>query len=140
MSYPGSCLCGAVRFEVDQFDQRVAHCHCSMCRRFHGTGFATIAGVSRRYFRFVEGETELNHYTAENETVRSFCKHCGASLFFATPRGDPDSVEIALGAFTCDIPVEPDAHIFVGSGANWTLRADGLPQFEAGRDSRRVDL
>ncbi len=45
--YRGSCLCGVVRFEVDEFLPQVAHCHCSMCRKFHGAAYATIAGVRR---------------------------------------------------------------------------------------------
>jgi hypothetical protein len=47
-------------------------------------------------------------------------------------------VEIALGALDGDVPVKPDAHIFVASGANWTVVNDGLPQHEAGRNSPRI--
>jgi hypothetical protein len=47
-------------------------------------------------------------------------------------------VEIALGTVDVDVPVEPDTHIFVGSGANWTVLSDDLPQFEEGRDSAKV--
>jgi hypothetical protein len=37
------------------------------------------------------------------------------------------------------LPVIPDAHIFVGSGANWTTIADAEVQYEQGRDSARVN-
>jgi len=136
--YRGSCLCGVVKFEIDEFLPQVAHCHCSMCRKFHGAAFATIAGVSRSRFRWVEGEPALKEYTAANGTTRTFCSHCGSSLMFASPRVPKDVVEIALGAVDGDIPVKPDAHIFVGSCANWTVLCDGLPQYEEGRDSAMV--
>ncbi len=136
--YHGSCLCGAVKFEIDAFLPQAAHCHCSMCRKFHGAAFATIAGVPRSGFRWVAGETALKAYTAINGTTRTFCRHCGSSLTFSSPNASPEVIEIALGTLDGDVPVKPDAHIFVGSGTNWTTLCDGLPQFEAGRDSARV--
>jgi len=140
MSEPfhGSCLCGAVKFEIDEFLPQVAHCHCSMCRKFHGAAYATIAGVSRSKFRWVEGEDALKGFTAENGTTRTFCRHCGSSLTFSSPRAPQDVVEVALGAMDNDVPVEPSAHIFVASRANWTAFGDKLPQYEAGRDSARI--
>ena len=137
-SYRGSCLCGVVRFEIDEFLPSVAHCHCSMCRKFHGAAYATIAGVPRSKFRWIAGRNALKGYTAENGTTRTFCRHCGSSLMFSSPRAPVDVVEIALGTVDGDIPVEPDAHIYVGSGANWTVFSDDLPQYEEGRDSARM--
>jgi hypothetical protein len=37
-----------------------------------------------------------------------------------------------------DLPVEPSAHIFVGSAASWTVLTDGLPQYEEGRGSTEI--
>lgn len=136
--YHGSCLCGVVRFEVDEFTPQVAHCHCSMCRKFHGAAYATIASVSRSRFRWIEGENALKGFTAENGTTRTFCSHCGSSLMFSSPGAPEETVEIALGAVDGNVPVEPNAHIFVASGTNWTTLSDGLPQYEEGRDSARV--
>ena len=136
--YHGSCLCGRVRFEIDEFLPQVAHCHCSMCRKFHGAAFATIAGVARSKFRWVLGEASLKDYTADNGTTRTFCGHCGSSLTFFSPKGPEGVVEVALGTLDGDVPVEPNAHIYVGSGANWIVLKDDLPQFEEGRDSTSV--
>lgn len=133
-AYTGSCLCGVVSFAAREFDGRAAHCHCRMCRKFHGAAYATIVGVPRRSFEWRSGRDALVEYRAANGTVRSFCKHCGSSLFFWSPNADPETVEVALGAFDQDVPVVPDAHIFVGSAANWTVIADELPQFVEGRD------
>ena len=136
--YRGSCLCGQIRFEVDEFAPRTGNCHCSMCRKFHGAAYATIAEAHRSSFRWTAGEDLLKGFTADNGTTRRFCSHCGSSLTFASPDADPDLVEIALGAFDDEVPVKPDAHIFVGSGASWASPDDGLPQYEAGRDSKRL--
>lgn len=137
-SYKGSCLCGAVRFETDEFLPEAAHCHCSMCRKFHGASFATIAGVPRQAFRWLAGEDDLQHYTAGNGTTRSFCGHCGSSLMFSSPGAPSDIVEIALGAFDDDVPVKPSAHIHFASAANWTVLSDDLPRYREQRGSERL--
>ncbi|MCP4386962.1 MAG: GFA family protein [Gammaproteobacteria bacterium] len=136
--YKGSCLCGEIRFEVDEFVPQTGNCHCSMCRKFHGAAYATIAEARRQHFRWTAGEELIKGFTASNGTTRSFCSNCGSSLTFASPNADPELVEIALGAFDDEVPVKPDAHIYVASGASWACPQDDLPQYQAGRDSKRI--
>ncbi len=109
-----------------------------MCRKFHGAAFATLAEARRENFRWMDGEELIKGYTADNGTTRSFCSSCGSSLTFASPNADPDLVEISLGCFDDEVPVRPDAHIYVASGAKWAHPEDNLPQYEAGRDSARI--
>lgn len=137
--YVGGCLCGAVRYEARSISPKMAHCHCSMCRKFHGAAFATFASVPQADFTWLQGELELQAYQAPNGTIRRFCRHCGSSLTFA-PAQETGFVEVTLG--TLDTPladVLPDAHIYVGSKANWSVICDQLPQFSQGRDSERLD-
>jgi hypothetical protein len=136
--YRGSCLCNAIRFEVDEFEPQTGNCHCSMCRKFHGAAYATLAEARRENFRWIDGEELIKGYTADNGTTRSFCSNCGSSLMFASPNADPDLVEISLGCFDDEVPIRPDAHIYVASGAKWVHPEDNLPQYEAGRDSARI--
>ena len=136
--YTGQCLCGAVKYEVDAFGGKMGHCHCSMCRKFHGAAFVTLGEIKKSDFRWIQGEHELQAYTAENGTTRRFCRHCGSSMTFSTPRSSSDIVEIAMGTLDTDLEQRPDAHIYVGSGANWVEVTDGLPQYRAGRDSERI--
>lgn len=37
---PGSCLCGSVRYEVEEVPIRFANCHCARCRRATGSAYA----------------------------------------------------------------------------------------------------
>ena len=36
----GSCLCGAVSFEIQGSLHNARYCHCTNCRKFSGTGYA----------------------------------------------------------------------------------------------------
>jgi len=136
--YKGQCLCGAVKYEVDEFSPRMAHCHCSMCRKFHGSAFATYGEARTSAFRWLQGEGDLQSYVAANETTRRFCRRCGSSLTFASKHHPDDVIEIALGTLDTNLDMSPDAHIYVGSKAGWTEIHDSLPQYHGDRRSRRL--
>jgi hypothetical protein len=90
-SVPGSCLCGAIRFEVTLPTRFCVHCHCSMCRRNHGAAFVTWFGVPKTSFRVTSGEANLTRYQSSDHGNRSFCSRCGTSLFCELDR-DPDTI------------------------------------------------
>jgi len=135
----GQCLCGTIQYEVDQLEEHMGHCHCSMCRKFHGAAFATFGEAKRENFRWVEGEESLKSYQGVNGTTRQFCQHCGSSMTFAAANDDGKFIEFSLGTLDSPIEIKPDVHIFVGSKADWMDIVDDLPQFEAGRDSLRIE-
>lgn len=132
--YHGQCLCGSIQFAVDHIEPRMGHCHCRMCRKFHGAAFATFGEAKKEHFHWLAGEELLNSYQADNGTVRQFCSNCGSSLIFK-PVNDPGVfIEFALSALDDDVDVFPDAHIFVDYKANWSSICDGLPQYREYRD------
>jgi hypothetical protein len=137
MSFPhtGSCLCGTVQFEIKEFLEESAHCHCSMCRKFHGAAYASYGSVKNEHFCWTLGQNELSEYTATNGTRRLFCKHCGSSLAFFSANGSPDVIEIALAAMDGQLPAEalPNAHIYTHYALSWTSMDDTLPCYGEGR-------
>ncbi|MFT5110987.1 MAG: hypothetical protein ACI8P9_000298 [Parasphingorhabdus sp.] len=136
--YIGSCLCGSIKYEADEIEPRMGHCHCSMCRKFHGAAFATLGEAKADNFRWTEGEKLLASYKAKNGTVRKFCRLCGSSMIFAVADDSGELIEFALGTLDSEINLRPDAHIYVGSKANWFKMCDGSPQYEEGRNSAKI--
>ena len=122
----GSCLCGAVRFEVRALG-RAVNCHCSMCRKAHGAAFASYARVEASDFSLLAGKDEIAEYRSSPEVTRTFCRRCGSTLQFISTRR-PGSFSLALGTLDDDPGVRPSLHIFVDSKAPWFDIADGLPQ------------
>jgi hypothetical protein len=129
--YKGSCLCGEIKFCVDSFAIKAANCHCTMCRKFHGAAFGTLVGVSG--LKWLSGHGYLKDFTADNGTVRTFCRDCGSSLGFREKDAPASEIEIAIAAFDEDIPVKIDAHIYTNYKANWCEVAGGLPTYGEGR-------
>lgn len=123
----GSCLCGAVKYELTGTFHESHHCHCSACRKAHGAAFATFACCKRRELS-VTGADNLTVYHSSPPVQRSFCRTCGASLFFAHD-GAPKLIWIAAGTLDAGAPT-PDAHCFAASRASWWTIVDELPQHE----------
>lgn len=132
----GSCLCGQVKYEVLKIESGMGlgHCHCSMCRKFHGAAFATFGVAKLENFRWTAGESALQVYKASNGTSRKFCGGCGSSLIFVANNDDGTTIEFTLGTLDTEIDERPDVHIFVDSKANWFEITDDLPQFCFGRN------
>ena len=132
--YHGSCLCGAIQFEASHLSPQMGHCHCSMCRKFHGAAFATFGETTSDNFHWITGVELLKSYQAPNGTTRQFCSECGSSLIFKPGAEDNGLVEFAFGALDDPIAERPDAHIFTAYKADWMELTDNLPRFKEGRD------
>lgn len=124
----GSCLCGAVRYEVEGDIRNITHCHCSMCRKMHGSAFGSYGSVRREQFRLLQGDAVLASYASSHGVTRRFCRACGSPLFWLSENRFPEWMSIALG--TLDTPFVPvqQRHIHVASKAGWYVIADGWPQ------------
>ena len=129
-SMQGSCLCGAVRFELTGEFQAVVHCHCASCKKLAGGGSTTSGLLPTSEIRILEGEELLRTFKPADGKAKTFCTTCGSNLFGA---GCPESAASAVRLATLDsgLDQQPRAHIFVRSVAPWeTLPEDGLPRFD----------
>jgi hypothetical protein len=124
----GSCVCGTVRYEASGPFNMMMSCHCSMCRKHHGSPFATYVSGPIGNFRFLSGEDALLTYKSSEAGSRVSCGLCGSAAPITMP-----SHGIALlpaGPLEGDLGITPQAHIFVGSKAPWYTITDSLPQHE----------
>ncbi|WP_437486663.1 GFA family protein [Sorangium sp. So ce1014] len=122
----GACLCGTVRYEISGPFQTMLNCHCSMCRKFHGSAFATAVVAPLSGFRWLAGEHAIRASCASDN--RSFCITCGSAAPLLVPEAQLALVH--AGNLEGDLGIEPQFHQFVGSRAPWYTITDSLPQFE----------
>lgn len=124
----GSCLCGAVRFEVTGPLTMMLHCHCSRCRKEHGAPFATFAVAAADDLRWISGEDAVVAGDAPPGAPRHFCGHCGSPA----PSSQPSMgmAFIPVGLLEGDPGMRPEGHLFVGSKAPWHTISDTLPQYD----------
>ena len=123
----GSCLCGAIRYELDAPLGQIGICHCQRCRKASGTAYGVNATVDEAGFRLLAGAASLTHFAGPIGVTRSFCRHCGSPLY---SRRDsmPNALRLRLGSLDTAIEERPLFHFFTDSKAQWDDIHDDLPQ------------
>ena len=127
MAWTGGCLCGDVRYRFEGNPLWRCHCHCSMCRRTTGAGFATWIGFPAGAFSWTQGQPSFYRSSAEAEI--GFCANCGGTLTFHRV----NEASAALGSLDHPgkVPAGPDdVHVFAKDQISWLKIDDDLPRHE----------
>lgn len=124
----GSCFCTEIQYEIELIPNKIFNCHCSQCRKSHGSAFATQAFAKGDTLNFIKGEELLSEYKS-GRGVRAFCSKCGSRLMnYATDK----SLYLSIALSTLDTEYEhgPVAHAFTSYKAVWHSPSDNIPSFE----------
>ncbi|MEE8527959.1 MAG: GFA family protein [Gammaproteobacteria bacterium] len=124
-SVSGSCLCGAVRFELELPAKWCAHCHCTMCQRAHGAAFVTWVGVDEAVLRLDDNSDCLSWFSSSDNAERGFCGRCGSTLFFKSQRW-PGEIHVVRSNIVGNIDPEPQAHVYYDTHVSWFDVEDNL--------------
>jgi hypothetical protein len=127
--HQGSCLCGAVTYEVSAQLNAVSHCHCGKCRKAHGAAFATYASAPRSAVCVASRVDALRRYQSSAGVTRQFCSNCGTSLFWSDSNGAfADWISIAIGTLDTPFHALKQRHTCVSSKVSWFEIEDQWPQ------------
>jgi len=127
MALNGSCLCGTVRYEIDQLDTPIGHCHCTTCRKAHAAAFASTARVMRPHFRWRAGQDALSSFESSAGRFRRFCGRCGSHIM--AERLEDPHVVLRVATLDDDPGKQPVVHIFIADAAPWLDEAEDLPRY-----------
>lgn len=125
--YQGSCLCKAVRFEIEGELAPIQVCHCSQCRKAQGGPFATNIPVDEAAFRLLSGQERLKAFESSPGKRRVFCVDCGSPLYSQSLLV-PGVLRVRAGSLDGTLNTRLLGHAYVGSKANWWPLTDDLPQ------------
>ncbi|WP_081813328.1 GFA family protein [Methylobacter tundripaludum] len=129
----GSCLCGAIEYEIDSIDMPVAHCHCRTCQKAHAAAFASTAGVMREHFRWLKGEEKLSFFESSPGKLRYFCSGCGSHL--VAERVSQPHVIVRVATLDENPNVTPQAHIWASQDVPW-LEYENIPWYSKWQPGR----
>lgn len=128
----GRCECGGIHYRVSGPAEELYHCHCSRCRRLHGTLFATYAYVRREQISIELQASTLKSYRSP-QALWHFCGSCGCHLFAEHERNPgvmwymPATLDDGC---TPGHPVESEKHIFVESASVLEPISKELPEYD----------
>jgi hypothetical protein len=126
----GSCLCQAVTYAFTGHLGIFQYCHCSRCRKFTGSAFASNLLVAPEDFRWEQGEGQVGRYElpGAKHFATSFCKQCGSSLPWLAQSGKV--VVVPAGTLDEDPLIRPSQNVFCASRALWWTDPKALPEFD----------
>ena len=134
-TFGGGCLCGMVRYEIADLPERVAHCHCSMCRRASGAAMVTWATIPEDSLRIAKGEPRW--FQSSDHGKRAFCANCGTPMFFTSTR-DKNWIDVTVGSMDRPERLRPKRHVYEPDRISWMHMDVGLPRHREGSGSPQL--
>ena len=127
--YTGSCLCGEVRFEIAGEFEHFYLCHCEYCRKDTGSAHAANLFSSTAALKWVSGEDKVRQFNLPaTRHNRCFCGTCGSALPMIQMNGQ--LLVVPAGSLDSELPIRPDAHLFMSSKARWDDALEKVPTFD----------
>ena len=127
MAIKGSCLCGAVKYEVDQLDAPIGHCHCRTCQKAHAAPFNAAARVNREHFRWMQGRDKLSAFESSPGKLRYFCSVCGSHV--VADRAAQPYVILRVATLDDDPGSWPVSHIWTSHDVPWLHAANEIASY-----------
>ena len=121
MMKTGSCLCGAVQYEVHGALRPRLACHCVQCRKQTGNYMSSTA-ASDEELKITE-DRGLKWYRSSDIAQRGFCQECGSVLFWK--KDGSDTTSITAGSIDGPSGAPLEGHIFCESAGDYYEIAGG---------------
>jgi len=121
----GSCMCGAVRYEVEGKFREIIGCHCLECRKSSGH-FTAATSVKPKDLIIIKDQG-LKWYRSSPSAQRGFCFECGSTLFWKPDSGD--RISLFVGAVDTAVTLPLTSHIYVEEKGNYYEIVDGAKQY-----------
>lgn len=123
----GSCLCGAVAYEIDRLDGPIVHCFCRTCRKAQAAACASTARVDRAHFRWLRGREVLRSFESSPGKLRRFCDLCGCHVLAERPA--QGWVILRVATLDDDPGSRPECAIWQSHRVPWLAFDAELPGF-----------
>ena len=126
----GGCICGIVRYRVNESPLGVFICHCLNCKQRTGSAFSLSMITQRKGFEKVSGET-LSRETAGGSGAlhrQHICPHC-LTRTHTEMLAYPQIVNVRPGTLDEPAAVTPVAQIWVSLAQPWAI-SPGIPCFD----------
>ena len=112
--YQGECLCGAVKYAVNEAIDTIECCHCLKCRKAHASAFAMGTTITRANFSLHSGAEHLTEFESSAGKLRVFCNQCGAHIYAYRPR-ESLSLRLRPALLNTDLSKFKIKHIFTAN-------------------------
>lgn len=124
----GSCLCGAVKYEIDNDFSQLYLCYCTQCRKISGSNHASNLFAKPDSFRWIQGEEKVKRFDfAGREFTNAFCIECGSGVPYLNQ--SRNAVIVRAGALESEPCFTTISKIFHNEAPKWNSQAVGAKIF-----------
>ncbi|MEM7138381.1 MAG: GFA family protein [Myxococcota bacterium] len=126
----GSCVCGAVKFQIEPPFVGFQYCHCSRCRKSSGSAHCANLFVPTDQLAWERGEAHVRRFELPGARYwcTAFCDECGSTMPWVSKTGK--AFIVAAGALDKDPGVRPSKSVFHGSRADWYVDVSALEAYD----------
>ena len=131
----GGCLCGAVRFHVNQPPIRTFVCHCTFCQRMTGSAFYVNSVFPVDAVEFNAGDVRKYEHTSDGSGKKvyvEFCPVCGTTIGLTFERW-PDFRAVSRGCYDNPNAVDISSNIWTQSAQSGVALAADVDCFARAR-------
>ena len=125
----GGCLCGALRYQLNEPPTGINDCHCIDCRRSSGAPFVTWGCVDRDQLTIAKGVVRRIPHA---QRIRSFAACCGTHVFFEDAP-DSETVDVTIASLDNPSPFAPEITIWTEDRLPWVLLHPSRPTYKRSR-------
>lgn len=138
MTLEGGCVCGKVRYRIEEEDPPVYACFCTHCQTRSGSGFALMMPVWRSKFA-LEGACETAERPVANGRIATIhaCAEC-LSPIHTHHDMLPDVTFVRAGTLDASADITPAAYMWTRSKPAWIALPEGARSFETQPDDPAV--
>ena len=119
-SLTGGCLCGAIRYTVNQPVTQLRACHCTHCQKSSGAAGTVNAVLRSTAFQITKGTPRRFDAKADSGRTlhRFFCGDCGSPIY-SQRETNPGMVVVRAGTLDSGEGMKITANIWTKSARPW---------------------
>jgi hypothetical protein len=122
----GSCLCGAIQFEINETPTSVSICHCLSCRKATGASSVSWLTVSKENLIFTKGNPKI--YQSSAKVFRTFCAVCGSSLTYQS-ESNPTTIDVTTATINNPEDHPPTEEVWLSHKLSWEVSHEEIPKY-----------
>lgn len=127
--HSGSCLCGAIKYEIEGGFDSFFLCHCKYCQKDTGSAHAANLFSTSAELKWLSGDDKAVVFNLPSTRhTKSFCSVCGSAIPSQQLIGK--LLVVPAGGLDSSVTTEPNAHLFVSSRASWDHDMEKLPSYD----------
>jgi hypothetical protein len=125
----GKCLCGRVKFELENQFKHFYICHCEQCRKTTGSAFAANLFGSPEQFRFTSGANKIKRFDHDKRGfTKAFCTECGSGIPYLNSTGE--AVIVPAGSLDAEPQYNTKNFIFHSEKISWSEKDEKDSYFD----------